>query len=312
MVLRLPGITLGIVKAGMKIRATIMETSLIPEARLGLLKGGAVRACLALDLVINPLQIDIIGFVELFLCPYFKKVCASLGFVEVCLPVSRRKGVEPATASLTHTLVGWQIPFFFQFCPEFEIVIFSWSAKPITFNVFTICNRPADDSPPVAGFVEAAQTDDITIAVEWGGFEEPDGEIEGYVVCIGDNPGSQTILACQDEGQSTSGTYTDLMLPDGRKVYVTVIAINAEGLETGAHATIIGDGSAPQVYNVQIARTLDGEWVAGDWTYHNSSNQIRARFQVRENVPSSNVSMVQYCVGTTPGGDDVAECNDIG
>lgn len=310
---------MGIVKAGMKIRATIMETSLIPEARLGLLKGGALRVCLAFDIVILPLRIDIIGFVELYLCPYFKKICAKLGFVKVCLPVRRglpsnriqRHSDENARVCVVHVCVV-QVPFFFQFCPEFEITIFTWSAKPITFNIFTICNRPADDSPPVSGFVEAAQTDDVTIAVEWGDFDEPDGEIAVYTVCIGDNPGSQTVLECQEEGLSSSATYTDLVLPDGRKVYVTVIATNAEGLETGTHAIVLSDASAPEVYNVEIARTLDGEWVSGDWTYHNSSEQIRARFQVKENVATSNVSMIQYCVGTTPGDDDVAECNDIG
>lgn len=284
------GITLGIVKAGMKIRATVMETSLIPEARLGLLKGGAVRACLALDLIINPLRIDIIGFVQLWLCPFFKKVCASLGFVEICIPV----------------------PFFFKFCPEFEITIFSWSAKPITINIFTICNRPADSTPPVGGQVTASQIDDSSIAVSWTGFDEPDGEVEGFTVCIGNAPGSMTVLQCQEEGVSTSATYTDLVIPDGQTLYATVIARNAEGLETGSTGKMVGDASAPEIFDVEIARTLDGAWVSGDWTYHNDASTIRARFKVKENVKTSNVTMVQYCIGTSPGEDDVAECNDIG
>ena len=284
------GVTLVIIKAGMKIRATLMETSLVPEARLGLLKGGAIRACLALDLIINPLAIDIIGFVELWLCPYFKKVCASLGFVEICIP----------------------IPFFFKFCDPFEVPIFSWAAKPITINIFTICNRPADITPPEGGFVEAAQVDASSLTLNWGGFEEPDGEVESYTVCVGTSPGSQSILECQDEGTGTSATYNDLVFPDGGKVYATVIAVNAEGLETGKSAVIQADASAPEVVNIQVRRTLDDKWASGDWTYHNDPQIIAARFQVRENVKTSNISMVQYCIGTTPGEDDIAECNDIG
>lgn len=73
----------------------------------------------------------------------------------------------------------------YQFCPEFSITIFTWALDPIEITILSICNLPGDITPPDAAnaFVEVQQLDAVTIGATWGGFEEPDGDIEYMVTC---------------------------------------------------------------------------------------------------------------------------------
>ena len=63
--------------------------------------------------------------------------------------------------------------------------IFTWALDPITIHLFSICNRPSDVTPPVASAatVTVLQLDALTISVEFGGFQEPDGKIERCASC---------------------------------------------------------------------------------------------------------------------------------
>lgn len=121
-------------------------------------------------------------------------------------------------------------------------------------------------------------------------------------------------MSCQTLGDgSAKGTYTNLVIPDMKRVYAAVIATNAEGLETPAVSSLIGDVTAPLVLGLEVRRTLDGEWDDGSegLVYHNGTVAIEGRFRLLEPSPA-NITRVQFGVGTIPGHDDVLAFDDIG
>lgn len=67
-------------RVGIAIEATVMETQFVPTAFLGLLKDGALRACMDLRLEMHPLAIRVYAFVRLWLCIKFRRKCFKIGW----------------------------------------------------------------------------------------------------------------------------------------------------------------------------------------------------------------------------------------
>lgn len=231
-------VSIVIAEAGIRVKAIVLETSFIPEASLVLENGVRLAVCLDIDIVINPLTIKISAFYSVLACVRFKKVCAKVFGAKVCVPV----------------------PVLFM-CDPGEWDIWTWALDPITKSVLSICWSAPDRTPPVGAPVGALQADLSTVNAKWEEFEDPDSGVTHYEVCIGGSPGSGNILACHNVMKALSITATDLALPDGRDVVVSVYGYNGDGARTGSFSTpFVADTSAPVIHDLRV---LDGR---GRWT----------------------------------------------
>ena len=136
-------VELGIVRVGVTIRATVMDTKVIPQAVLGLVNGGGIRGCLDLSMSMVPFKISIDFVVELFICLKFCTVCMNLGFCEICVP----------------------LPCGFIWCPPITYNIYEWSMAPMVIDIFTVCSVAPDSTPPKIdrAFAHVQQQDGETV-----------------------------------------------------------------------------------------------------------------------------------------------------
>ena len=72
-------LTIIIAEAGIKIRATIFATRLVPTIKLQLMAAGDIKTCLLFFIEMDPLTIALIGYFSVLACPGLIEVCADTG-----------------------------------------------------------------------------------------------------------------------------------------------------------------------------------------------------------------------------------------
>ena len=96
-----------------------------------------------------------------------------------------------------------------------------------------------DSTPPVMGEVthvenppleESSQFTSSGISVEWDGFFDKESGVRTYHLCIGTQPGECNVLNFTDVGNSSSYSYQDLQLVQGKTYFISVKAKNRAGL----------------------------------------------------------------------------------
>lgn len=249
-------------------------------------------------------------------------MCVCLGFLDAAWQLTTP--LRLFLVSPRGKICIW-LPQLFSFCDPFEIPIWSWKAKPITIKLFTICNRPADITPPEAGTVEVTQVDPESLSIKWAGFSEPDGDMDHFAVCVGRRPGGQDIVGCTKRNSGTTSiSVGGLAFTELAKVFVTIIAINAEAMETPGIASLLVDTTAPAVQLFGVARTWDGAYIHSRSTpspmstvngsaaaFHSYADPIAARFLVVERS-SASIDSLEFCLGTAAGDDNVLAWDDVG
>ena len=187
-----------LVKSGVTIDATLLETYLIPELRI-IFNRWPLRVCFRLKLQMTPLRIRVYLWYRLGY-PFPKRVF-------LC-------GVE----------------FEWRWGSEVVFKEWKWSMNQIDRTLFTSCKVNEDRTPPEPGTCTAGQVADTKYFVQWNGFKE-DTEIGAYQIRIGSMKGSADDYSAW-VGTSLSQIVTNLPIRHGRNVFVSVMARNAGGINS--------------------------------------------------------------------------------
>lgn len=288
------GINLFLIKAGIGVSATLCQTTLIPTLSISITPSGSLRICVNLDMEIKPLQLDFYAFYQLFVC--IKIIWVDIGIFSIPLP--------------------W-----LYFCPETRYSIFTWSLMTIKMNLFSVCTGPYDTTPPSLGWVNATQKDTNTIAVSWAGFIDKESNIDHYEVSIGTSPGGTEITDNSMVGTGGSTFAYDIALGDKVPFYVSLVAVNGEGLRTGASTRAVYWQKDPlSAIDVRVQRPYDGLYIdnycaspgkSDPWTgvcvgsksepvYTNDPNSVSLSFRLDNVNPSVSISRAQFAVCADP------------
>lgn len=277
-------------KAGIQLTITLMDTTLLPSASLSFKSG--MDLCLAMDLSLIPVALQIDAVLSFYICIKLCKVCIKIFGKRRC----------------------FKVPCGLTFCPDFEFKIWSWSMNAIEKNLFVICSAPPDSSPPdiTNAKVEAVQTDPETIMVSWGGFRDKQSNVHGYSVCLGFTPGGNEVAECEDVELDKEYTFSFLNITnmDDVSVYATVMASNGEELESAASTRLVIDDSGPEVPLVEVFRLHDEVFSDDALILHSDTDSLTLRVTAVEPNPEPNVqvSMVEVAIGLGPDSyQDVAE-----
>lgn len=283
-----------IATAAMTLKVTLMEIRLLPQASLSFKSGTSV--CVALDLTLRPIKLEVFGEVGFYVCIKLCEVCVSVFGAEIC-------------ASL---------PCGLKFCDPEYFPIWEWGMEEIKMNIFVECNTPPDSTPPIAtdAFVQAVQIDSETVMASWGGFLDEESNIKGYTACIGTTPGGQDVAECQDMELDQSFKFTMLPLDgmDDESLFVSVLVRNGETLETLLSDRLVVDDSGPEVAFAMLHRQHDDTFVDVPLMKHGVPHEIRLLLRVKEPNPEKNivVKVVEVAVGLGPASyQDAAEWAEV-
>ena len=283
-----------IAKAGIQITVRLMDITLLPQASLSVKNGLSV--CLAFDLSLIPVSIDVAGFIGFFICIKFCEVCFSVFGGSICFP----------------------LPCGLTFCPPIRFPIWHWGLAAIKMNIFVICNTPPDSTPPetVDAFITATQTDAETLSVAYGGFRDEESNVKGFTACLGTTPGGQEIAECRDVELDKTVVFPFLELAgeDGRMYYASVLARNGEGLESLLTDRIVIDDSGPVISRLDILREHDNVFTFDPLIKHSDMQAIRMAVRIVEDNPEEHIqiAVVETAVGLGPDSyQDAAEWTEV-
>ena len=130
---------------------------------------------------------------------------------------------------------------------------------------------------------------------------DPESGVSRYECAIGTTPLGTDIVDWQDCGSGPDITITGLSLVTGVTYYFSARATNGAGIG-GAAATSDGikvDNTPP----VGLVVNVDGEYTGSPTSMHGSWSATD---------PESGIGGYRYCIGTTPGSNDVADWLDVG
>lgn len=140
--------------------------------------------------------------------------------------------------------------------------------------------------------------DSIRVTLEC---DDPESGIAFYECAVGTTVGGTDILGWTNAGMGPEVTITGLALVHGKTYFVSARATNGAGItgEPGVSNGITVDTTPP----TGLAVTDDGD-------FSGSANSLRGRWFASD--PESGIARYKYCIGTTPGLDDVAGWLDVG
>ncbi|XP_070573737.1 uncharacterized protein [Ptychodera flava] len=148
------------------------------------------------------------------------------------------------------------------------------------------------------------------IGVSWKSiFTEADSEIIYFLVSIGTHVGGQDIESFGDNIVASNEfkvKLNGLTLRPGKKYYSNVKAVNSAGLVSIASS----DGFMVDTAPPEVGVVHDGLGIY-DSEYQNSSTIVAASWHGFSDLQSS-IHHYIWCVGNTPGADDVLPCRDVG
>jgi len=281
-------------RAGIEILVRLMHIQLLPSASLTIKNGMGV--CLAFDIVLRPISINVRGVLSLFLCIKFCEACVSVFGAEICV----------------------SLPCGLKFCPDKTFPIWKWSLAPIKKNLFVICNTPPDSTPPekADAVVTGTQIDPETFLVSWGGFYDEESNIKSYTACLGTTPGGQDVVACvnTERDQSAMFRMVDVSKLDGKKIYANVLAKNGEGLETLVSDRITVDNSAPVIGTINLLRQWDRRYTVDPLMKHGDPQSVQVSVRISESNPEKHIRIatVEAAVGLGPSSfQDAAEWTEV-
>eukprot|EP00117_Sycon_ciliatum_P041745 scpid3211/ scgid30481/ len=266
-----------LVRFGIALVATVMDTKLYPIVTLGLTESSQLKICVTVDIKATALRLSLVAFAEFFLC--FKITCKD-GWISICYPT-------------------------FAFCPPTRVTLYTLSFGKIAKRVFEKCRTPPDTTAPEPGQLEASQSSQTTLYSTWSGFSDPDSRDLKYSIAVGSFAGGSNIFKSEGQGNSETAVVPGLSFPHGKQVYVTVTAHNKEGLQTSVTAApFIPDTTPPDVSvrdgNLSSTADIDFQW---------RTDQIQAVFSVTDETPVINS---HWAIGRTPGASNVQGFTDAG
>jgi len=253
-------VSIWLVKAGITIEATLLETYLVPELSLKFDRW-PLKVCIQLKLQMTPLRIRVY-------------LWYSLRFFRLKVWVFGCK-----------TETGWGSKRVFH-----EI---QWPAKAINRVLFTSCHENKDTTPPVAGTCTAQQVGDTKYFVQWNGFKE-DTRVSAYHVRIGSIEGSGDDYSSWTD-TSLSQVVTDLPIMHGRGVFVSVLARNDERMDSPlVHCPMFhARRKGPQILYV-----YDGVVKEKDADYQSSTYSLGMNFALSSNF--DDIATIKWGVSSNP------------
>jgi hypothetical protein len=302
-------INLAIVSGDLTIAANLLTTALIPTLSFGLDTGGGFRAALQMTLAMRPFSIEVSAGVRFFAFDFIKrKVCLKwikLAFIRIPIP--------------------W-------FCPRTSIVLFRLKGPLLKLLLFKVATGPYDVTPPKKGSVTLRQATEDRLVVEHEGFVDGDSDIDHYTVCVGSAPGKCEVVPTTNVFNDQSASFSGMAakLANAQPLFATVVAYNGELMPTSGSTTTVfyWDAAAPLATDIRVRRTLDGVWstqscaIPGQpdpWCTTqarpivvNDSTALAFRWFVSEPVPTVNITLIEWAIGTAPGGANVVGWTDVG
>ena len=228
------------IQAGVAIKATLLETYLVPELSITFYKW-PLKVCIQLKLQMTPLSIRV----------YF--------WYRIRFPYVRVWPIGMET--------GWR------WGSESVFKEWRWSTNQIDRTLFTSCDANVDRTPPEAGTCTARQVADTEYFVQWNGFKD-DTKIGAYQVRIGSTKGSFDYYSSWVD-TSLSQVVTNLPIIHGRDVFVSVLATNAGGMKSPlAYCPLFqAKRKGPQIRYV-----YDGVVIEKDTDYQSDSFSLGMNF----------------------------------
>ena len=267
-------VNLFLVRFGLSLTATILDTRLVPEVRIRLV-GLRLQTCVVTNIEVEALRLTVSAFAQFRVCIDFK--CGGGWLSWVCWPV-------------------------LEFCDKQEITLWSRGTGKSTAPLFNTCKAVTDTSPPTPGQVEAKQIGQDSIQMSWLDFKDEESTELRFEVGV--FSGSRTIMPFTDMASGTSFTAAGLNMPHGQPVFVTVRALNDDDRATPATALpFIADTTPPAI------SVTDGNTTSGDIDYQFSETEIQAIFSVKD---EADVVSTDWAIGTTPGTSDIRDFTDVG
>ncbi|XP_072033446.1 LOW QUALITY PROTEIN: uncharacterized protein [Amphiura filiformis] len=155
------------------------------------------------------------------------------------------------------------------------------------------------------------QASSNTIRAFWG-FVDDESEIQAYYWAIGSSPGSTNLQDFEFVGLNQTNTNSSFegLLLDNQTYYVTVIARNGAGLETISEfdgVTVLLTPPPPDGVNstVLFNEPFDKEVFPSDAKQTTNPSATGACWTKADD---ESVSRYDYCVGSSPGEDDIVQC----
>ena len=125
--------------------------------------------------------------------------------------------------------------------------------------------------------------------------------IASYECAVGTTSGGREVLDWTPVGPGPDATITGMNLGDGVRYYVSARATNGAGIRGGPGVSdgITIDASPP----VGLKVTDDGRYTA-------FADRLHGRWSASD--PQSGIASYRYCIGTSPGSNNVADWLDVG
>jgi len=166
-------------------------------------------------------------------------------------------------------------------------------------------------NPLIGEIWEGSDTADVDwqnsttdILVAWQGSDSR--IIANYRVSLGFSPGNTDVASWQDNGTSTTVTFSGLSLTEGNTIYANIQAKD----EAGNYSTVnSGDGITIDLTSPTIGVVIDG--LNEDLVYTGQGDSLKVHWlSGQDNL--SGIDHYEYALGTTPGGSDILawmDCN---
>ncbi|CAH1259452.1 Hypp2286 [Branchiostoma lanceolatum] len=172
-------------------------------------------------------------------------------------------------------------------------------------------SKKVEDIPDV-GYTEDTDvtTDASRVAVGWGNmFQEPEVGVAYFQVSLSSFPGGEDIVpySSYNISSTTSEVLIDrLTLQSGVEYFSNVRAYSHAGL----HTTVSSDGFLVDTEAPSAGVVYDGLDIH-DMDYQNCSSHVAASWHGFSDLQSY-INHYVWCVGSTPGTDDILTCTDVG
>ena len=149
----------------------------------------------------------------------------------------------------------------------------------------------------------------IALSANWDASTDNESGISGYQYAIGTSAGGTQTLNWTSTGNVTTMTQSGLTLTVGTTYYVSVRAVNADGLTSSTTSsngqTLATDSTGPSA----PANVRDG--VGADITTTYFTTQLQANWDAAAD-PDSGISGYQYAIGTAAGGTNITNWTSLG
>ena len=181
-------------------------------------------------------------------------------------------------------------------------------------EVTSMATITIDTTPPVTGRVFDGKTrgrdlvyqyNDSSLSAYWNGLYDQESPVTGFTVCAGTAPDYDDVVACFETTHRVLNV-RKLNLDSGRKYQVKVVATNAAGLTT----TILSNGLTIDRTAPVVGQVWDG-LEESDVDAQSSLSRVSASWKDFSDDESQIVAYY-WCVGTSPGGEDVVELTSVG